>query len=32
MSSPIMALIIAIVLNISAIRLEKKPNIQSHFK
>lgn len=29
MSSPIMALIIAFVLNISAIRLEKKPNIQS---
>lgn len=30
MSSPIMALIIAFVLNISVIRLEKKPNIQSH--
>lgn len=30
MLSPIMALIIPFVLNISAKRLEKKPNLQSH--
>lgn len=32
MSSPIMALIIAFVLNISAIRLEKKPHLNRYDK